>query len=192
MNRLALGLTMTLSAVSCFSQVASTAWRRADRTDPATGAPVVEFRLDGEFLKPPQGSEDNEPPVLLLRCVPGEKAAGRGSYVSGSLIDAHVHVGAALSHRAGGLTVSYRLNGGKARKSVWDRSTDGTAAFLPNEEVDRLFRSNSASHNKKSGDAARRVVVSVHQDQAAEVVMEFDLPEDQSTYDACGLVRHPR
>jgi hypothetical protein len=192
MKRLVLCLSVTFAlGISCFSQTTLSEWMRADRTDSTTGNKFVEFKLEGRFLSPPEG-DDNEAPFLLLRCVPGERTVGGGNYVSGSLIDAHVHVGATLNHRPNGLPVSYRLDDGKPRNSLWDRSSDGTAAFLPNQEVNTLFYSRATQRKSDSGQAVKRVVLSVDQYLAGNVVIEFDLPEQESTYDSCGLIKHHR
>jgi hypothetical protein len=146
--------------------------------------------LTGKFLTPPK--QASAAPLFVLKCVPGEHSRGLREYKNGKFLDAYVIVGAIVDFHTGGTPVRYRLDDGKIHEDLWNRGTDGTAIFPDEIQTNTLLYGHFMPHKEGTNAPVHKVVIAVNEALAAEVVMQFDMPDPTPAADACGIILHKK
>lgn len=166
-------------------------WSRAAKTDQLTGASSVEFTLLGKFLAAPNGPGAAARPALVARCSPGERSWG---HFGGKFLEGYVLVGSVVdTHgsivREAGIPVRYRLDDGKVQSGTWTESTNYAGVFFSWADFANLLYGHMLPHKENSSPPVRKVVISIPEFQAADIVAQFDMPEPSEVADACGITR---
>lgn len=175
-----LGLVLTGSAVAQTAAPAADQWQRSDKSDAFSGTSYTEFVLTGAFLAPPQNSKP-APPKIILHCKEGERKYGKGM-LGGKLLSAYVAVGTVVSPN-----VMFRLDDGKPQKDSWSSGTAGTAVFFDDTVLDTLLYSHFMPHRPGTNPPVKKLVIAADEAFAAQVVMEFDLPDVSVVERVCGV-----
>jgi hypothetical protein len=162
-------------------------WIREDKTDPLRGTTYSVFHIDGKFLTPPQRPIDDTP-SFFVKCVPGHRKRVNGGYINGKLLDAFITVDAIVGRSGNSAVVHYRLDDGKMHTEDWNIGTDGTTLFLPEIELNTVLYGHFSKHKENTNPPVRKLVVGVNEHRAAEVVIQFDMPDPTEMADACGLL----
>jgi len=68
----------------------------------------------------------------------------------------------------------YRLDDGKEERENWNPGQDKTSAFVPKDAIKKMLR-------------ARTVLITVKEDSAGEVEMQFDMPDATNLGQVCRL-----
>lgn len=177
-----------LVALSCAAETAATSWARVEKTDALRGTAYSQFTLTGRFLTPPK--HNTVDPLLVLKCVPGERSRGLRQHRNGKFLDAYVALGSVVDFHNTGTQVRYRLDDSKIHEELWGHSTDGTAVFPSEIQVNTLLYGHFMPHKEGTGSATHKIVIAVDEYLGAEIVMEFDLPDPEIPADACGIILH--
>ncbi len=173
-------------AMLCFAQ--TTKWEREDKSDPLRGTSYSQYTLTGKFLTPPKTGGD-QPPVFVVKCIPGNRHHTGGGYTYGKLMDSYIAVHTVLDRTArGNAYVQYRLDDGKMHKEYWGVGTDGTAMFPPEIELNTVLYGHFMTHKEGTNDPIKKLVLGVDEYLGAEVVVQFDLPDPTEMANACGLL----
>ena len=175
--------------VLCFAVIAlaqSSKWEREDKTDPLRGNTYAQYSLTGKFLTPPK-RQPEEPPLFVVKCIPGTKRSGSG-LLNGKLLDAFIAIGAEISHASDKVAVQYRLDDGKMHNEAWNIGTDGTAVFLPTLELNTVLYGHFLTHKEGTNPPVRKLVLGLNEHRGAEVVVQFDMPDPDEMADSCGLL----
>ena len=191
MNRIAAVAIALVLLTLCVHAQDAPAWSRAAKTDQLTGANSVEFTLLGKFLAAPNGPGAPTQPTLVARCIPGERSWGRfggkfleGYVLVGSVVDTHGSI-----VREAGIPVRYRLDDGKVQSATWTQSTNYAGVFFSWADFANLLYAHMLPHKKNSSPPVRKVVISIPEFLAADIVAQFDMPEPSEVADACGITR---
>ena len=169
---------------SSAASAASTAqWRRTEKDDPNRGRTSVQFTLRGTFVKAPRAEAPNRP-AILVSCAPNERNATEGRFA-----DAQILVGSPvkidyvepLQLTTGNsynlkVTVQLRIDDAKDRERQWPAGADKSSASIPKDAVKEMLR-------------AHAVVMTVHEKDAGEVEMHFDMPDPSPVEKACDIPR---
>lgn len=75
------------------------------------------------------------------------------------------------------VTAEYRLDDRKVENEEWAPGPDKTSAYLPKEALAKLLQAHS-------------VLITVNEESAAEVEMQFDVPDPGKLSQACHLKLH--
>ncbi len=158
-------------------------WQASQRTD-YHGAPYTQFILTGRFVKRPH-ADVTAPPSLVVNCEPTKESR----WSRPGFRDATLRVGAFLKidyiepEEIRGMsydpkiTVRYRLDDGKEEHEEWAPNSDKTVSSLPKEALKKLLE-------------AHTVLLTVNEDGAGEVEMQFDMPDPGKVSQACYLKVH--
>lgn len=182
MKVLALLLLLTSSAPS---------WNVEKKVDAFRGTHYTRYILTGSFLQAPSDGQ-LEAPALVVDCQPGHHSVGYHVYKNGQFYDAFIIVGAMVSGAPEGIPVQYRLDGGKIQSGVWNRSTNFKSLFLSEGTLNNLFFGHFARHSANTSSPINSFAVAVDEYVAGEVDMRFDLPDDPTVAEACGLIVHKK
>jgi hypothetical protein len=167
-------------------------WQRTEETDAFRGTSFSQFTLAGKFLAPPT-NHASEAPTLVVQCVAGRHLLrGIHAFTNGKLLSAYLIVGTVLNSHSGEITVQYRLDDGKIQPDWWHPGTDGMAAFLPESALDNLLYGHTLLHKEGTNPPVRKVVISLDEYLASEVVMQFDMPDPTQVAETCGVVYHKK
>lgn len=166
---------------------ASASWVRTEKTEPFSGNTYSEFTLEGKYLTSPQHG-DGQPPMLIVDC----KANENGKVYRGSFISGHLRTGTVLAGGVGLTPVLLRLNDGKAQGDYWSPSTDGTALFFGSPTIANLLYGHILPHKENTSPPITKVLVASSEAFAADMVIQFDMPEPTELADACGQIFHKR
>jgi hypothetical protein len=180
----------TVAVVLCLALVClaqSTKWEREDKTDPLRDVHYSQYTLTGKFLSPPKDT-NGEPPVFVVKCIPGGHRHIYGGYLNGKFMDAYITMHTVVNHSSKDIFVQYRLDDGKMHKEYWGVSTDGTAIFPPEIELDTVLYGHFTRHKEGTNDPIKKLVLGVSEYLGAEVVVQFDLPDPTEMADACGIL----
>jgi hypothetical protein len=156
-------------------------WASSAKTDQLSGKPYTEYTLTGKFLTPPTPPfQANFQPAILLRCDPA-----RHGRISGKLVEGFIVVGTVVD-----LPMQFRLDEGKVQ-TIYDGggvgySSNYQGVSLSDVMVNNLLWGHMIPHKPGKGDQVRKVVISVQQHLAGQVVMQFDMPEAETVGAACG------
>jgi hypothetical protein len=173
---------------------AENAWKRSEKTDPLRGTSYVEYVLPGTFLSPPKSSSFTVP-LMVVHCLPRKRLGG----FNGTFLEGFVAVGTVLNttvtEHEGMFTgksfptvipALYRLDGGKVMTENWSPSTDGTAAYFNAASLGN-FLFGHILHKRGTTGAISKVRVAFNEYLAAEVVMQFDMPDPTEVAESCGI-----
>jgi hypothetical protein len=178
------------------SSPTSTTWIREDKIDQFRGTKYVQFALPGRYLTPPSNSSTDFFPTIVVRCLPGENSKG---HRKGKLIDGRISVGTIVdtdvAESGSVLTlVQYRLDDGKVQAENWPHSTNFSAIFFgglfPDSDLSNILYGHVFYHKENTTPPVRKLVVSVPEYLAGDVVMQFDLPDPAEVAEACGVIWH--
>jgi hypothetical protein len=169
------------------STAQSPTWQREDKTDPLRGTSYSQYTLTGKFLTPPK-MHTEDPPVFIVKCIPGGHRKVNGGYLNGKLLDAYIMARTVVNHSPRGVGVQYRLDDGKMHADSWGVATDGTSIFLPEIELSTVLYGHFMKHKEGTSDPVHKVIIGVDEYLGAEVVVQFDLPDPTEMADACGLL----
>jgi hypothetical protein len=192
---LAAGAAVFIAASMAHAQ--TSAWTATDKSDVLHQISFKEFRLEGRFLAPPHQSSLSAP-VLVLHCQPGRHDhRGTKSYAAGKLVEGWIATGAALDSHAGPLgtcaSVEYRRDDMKLQLNCWGSSTDHSAVFLSDVDLNNLLYGHLMPHKEwTNSPQVRKIILGVSEYLAAQIQIEFDLPESTEVADACGVIEHKR
>lgn len=193
----ALAITASLAGVAG----AQSQWEKSTINDPLHGTNYLQFKLKGSFLTPPQKGTSTFP-ELILHCMPGSYAHGKargklldGYITVGTVLDSHPNRGSSLSRVSVVEDVELRLDSRKLQQQTWGVSTDRTAVFVSEPLCDfcalnNLMFGHDLPHKEGTGDQVHKVLIGIHEYLAAEVVMDFELPDVTDVADACGVILH--
>lgn len=163
-------------------------WVRTELTDAFAGTKYSRFTLRGKFLTPPKNPADGMP-LWVIDCVAKENHSGKYHF-DGLLRDSHINIGSVLDFNLYGVMVSYRLDDGKERVEAWQKSTDATSIFLDRQRLNTLLYVHSLPHRQDSNPAVKKVLISVVEAYANQVVVEFDIPDPTEVASVCGVTYH--
>ena len=162
-------------------------WQSSKKSDPSSGTRNIQFTLAGRFLTPPKsGSSDH--PTLVVSCNPDRHVRGPlGNFVSASLntgapvkIDyiepEEIKAGNSYNRK---VIVQYRVNDGKAENAQWPPNSDSTGPSLDKDAVKKLI------YDRKT--PTRRVEISANENEAGQIVMQFDMPDPREMANTCGI-----
>ena len=172
-------------------------WAETDKSDPLHQTSFKEFTLQGRFLIPPRQSSLSAP-ALVLHCQPGRHDhRGTKSYSSGRLVEGWIAIGAVLDSHVGSLgtcvSVEYRRDDMKLQPNCWGPSTDRSAVFLSDIDLNNLLYGHLMPHKEwTSNTQVRKIILGVSEYLAAQIQMQFDLPDSTAIADACGVIEHKR
>lgn len=175
-------------------------WQQSDQKDALRGTSYVKFVLNGRFLTPPHnGGVSTLAPTLIVSCLPGKHMR----VFNGRFLNGYVSVGAILNSQISehdgiltgksfpeGIPVEYRLDDGKIQQENWSPSTDRTAAFFGESTLNNLLYGHVVPHKENTTAPIRKVVLAMDEYLAAEIVMQFDMPDASEIGDACGAIAH--
>jgi hypothetical protein len=161
-------------------------WRQSPKTDAAHQAPYSEFTLAGKFLKWPQGDVTARPSLALDCTAEGQSRGAKGRFLQGYLlvgtplkidyVEPEVIHGTSYFPM---VSVRYRLDNGKMRSEEWQPGTDRNSVSIPTNMLKNLLH-------------AHTVLINVDENQAAEVSMQFDIPDSTQVGEACGVDVHKK
>jgi len=168
---------------SAASATPATQWRQTEKDDPNRGRTLIQFTLRGQFVKPPRAEAPNRP-AILVSCAPNERNGAEGRFA-----DAQILVGSPLkidyveplqlttgnSYNLK-VTVQLRVDDAKDRERQWPAGADKSSASIPKDAVKEMLR-------------AHAVVMTVHEKDAADVEMHFDMPDPSQVEKACDIPR---
>jgi hypothetical protein len=169
-------VAVLLVGVSAFAQE----WASVTKTDQLTAKSYTEFTLQGKYLAPPSHAEGT--PSLVLRCDP---SAHHGR-INGKFIAGFVVVGAILD-----LPMQYRLDDGKVQTASGDTGLVGYSSNFQAVSLNSIMANNFLwghliPHKPGKGEQVHKVVVSVPEHLAGQIVMQFDMPSAEAVGSACG------
>ena len=166
-------------------------WQKSEKVDTFSSQPYVEYTLTGKFLTPPRET-GIDAPVIVMDCMPGEKRYAGKWYFRGANLNIHISTGAVVDSKADGVGVWFRRDEGKSQFAVWSNSKDGTALFPTGPYLNQIIYGHDLVHKEGTTPPVKKLVLMVDEYLAARIVMEFDLPDSQEVYDACGLTIHQK
>lgn len=150
-----------------------------------------QYTLAGKFLTPPSNT-NGQPPVFVIKCIPTAHRRSGGGYVNGKLMDSYITMHTVVNHSSKEIFVQYRLDDSKMHKEFWGVSTDGTAIFPPEIELNTVLYGHFLPHKEGTNDPIKKLVLGANEYLGAEVVVQFDLPDPTEVADACGLLIHKK
>src|SRR5271155_147313 len=177
---LLLGAAITIP-VSALPQPASAPeWQATEKTD-SRGATYTQFTLAGRFIKRPH-AEVSAPPSLAVNCeaAKGARFSREGFQGAALRVGANLKIDYVEPDEIRGMSylpevaVKYRLDDGKEEQENWNPGTDKASAFLPKEALKKMLR-------------AHTVLITVNEDGAQEVEMQFDMPDATKLGQVCKL-----
>jgi hypothetical protein len=193
--------TLTLAASgTAYSQ---TAWQRSVVDDPLRKTSYVQFVLQGKYLVAPKTQQPGEFPTLVVQCSAKPHTRGHwlmnGSFLAGYLVPGAV-VNSQVIVREGLLgtsfpvvvPVAYRLDEGKLQAENWHTSTDRSAAFFGSTTFNNLLYGHLLPHKENTNEQVHKVIIGLNEAFAAEVQIQFDMPDATEVAEACGVVMHKK
>lgn len=177
------GIGISIAAAAGPQPASGPDWQTSQRTD-YHGAPYTQFTLAGRFVKRPH-ADVTSPPSLVVNCEPTKESR----WSRPGFRDALLRVGTnlkidyiepeeirAMSYDPK-VTAEYRLDDRKVENEEWAPGPDKTSAYLPKEALAKLLQ-------------AHTVLITVNEESAAEVEMQFDVPDPGKLSQACHLKLH--
>jgi hypothetical protein len=162
-------------------------WQITKKSDPSSGTRNVVFTLAGKFLTPPKsGSSDH--PTIVVTCNPDKHVRG----LLGNLVSATLNVGAPLKinyiepeQLTTGISyypkvvVQYRVDERKPEDDQWNPNSEKTGANLDKDVIKKLI------YDRKV--PVRRVEIYANENEAGQIVMQFDMPDPTQMAKTCGI-----
>ena len=181
MNLLASVLAIVGIASMLFAQTEQ--WLQSQEKDALRDTSYIKFDLKGRFLTAPQNLAVDGP-SLVVTCQPGKHLR----IYNGRFLHGFVTAGIILGSEA----VQYRIDDGKIQHEMWSSSTNSSAAFFDAATLKNLLYGHILPHKEGTTAPVRKLVISVSQLAASEIVMQFDMPDPEQIADACGAIAHKK
>jgi hypothetical protein len=86
--------------------------------------------------------------------------------------------------------VRYRLDDSKVHEEPWGQSTDYSAIFLGETELDTILYGHFMPHKENTSPPVKKLVVAFDEYLGGEIVMQFDMPDPTEVAEACGAIWH--
>jgi hypothetical protein len=179
---LALLLAIPFPALAQQTTPPAQKWRQSQKPDSTRGINYTQFTLAGKFLKWPKGDASNRP-TIEVDCTPSE--SGRES--RRQFLHAYLLVGVPLKIKYVEpeeikqgisyfplITVAYAPDSNKPRREQWSPGPDKTSATIEKGALQRMLEADT-------------VVISLDEDKAGEVTMQFDMPDGAALAETCDL-----
>jgi len=155
-------------------------WQATEKTD-SRGATYTQFTLPGRFVKRPH-AEVSAPPSLAVNCegTKGSRFSRVGFQGAALRVGANLKIDYVEPDEIRGMSyfpqveAQYRLDDGKEERENWNPGQDKTSAFVPKDAIKKMLR-------------ARTVLITVKEDSAGEVEMQFDMPDATNLGQVCRL-----
>jgi hypothetical protein len=183
-----LALIALVGSTFCFGQ----GWKAESVTDPLRGTHYMRYSLEGTYLTTPRGVDPDSHPSIIVRCQPDPKAYhghARGKFIDGYILTHTVVDNGGAS--VGRVHVQYRRNDGKLQDAFWTASTDFSSTFFPDIDFNTMMFGHFMPHKEGTGDQTRKLVIGMQEFLASEVVVQFNLPDDDTdVLDSCGVLYH--
>ena len=81
----------------------------------------------------------------------------------------------------------------KLQPNCWSPSTDHSAVFLSDVDLNNLLYGHFMPHKESTDNPqVRKIILGVSEYLAAQIQMEFNLPDSTEVADACGVIEHKR
>jgi len=180
--------TMKKAIIFAVLALASTAfgqWTKTQDVDQLRGTQLVRYSLDGVFLTAPSHTAPDAHPTMIVQCTLGDF---KFHTAHGKLVKAYIVVGTVLGSDHG----EFRLDDGKVQQGYWSYSTDYSSIFLDETGLANLLYGHMLLHKENTTPPVKKVVISVSEHLAGEVVMQFTMPDPTEVADACGVIVHKR
>jgi hypothetical protein len=163
------------------SALAAQSWERSKWENPLYGKTFDQFVLEGRYLTPPSSVEPSAP-RLVIHCANSKFASGE--FMLGAVAQ---HSGTKSLKGAWQSQVDMRLDDGKKTEDWWEYSNDGKTLFFDKTQLDKLMTGKLLGHPSKDK-LTQRVILGVVETFGNEIIVQFDMPPDQSEIiGACGL-----
>jgi hypothetical protein len=163
------------------SVLAAQSWERSKWENPLYGKTFDQFILRGRYLTPPSTVGLDEP-RLVVHCSAGKFASGE--FMLGAVAQ---HSGTKSLKGAWQSQVDMRLDERKKTEDFWEYSNDGKTLFFDRDQLDKLLTGKLLGHPSKD-ELTKQVILGVTEALGNEVIVQFDMPVDQSEIiQACGL-----
>jgi hypothetical protein len=158
-------------------------WQESQKTD-SHGGTYTQYMLAGKFIKRPH-AEVSAQPSLVVGC----ELAQESRWSKAGFKEASLRVGANLKidyvepQEIHGTSyyqknsVQYRLDDGKVERDEWTPGAERTSVSIPKEAMKKFL-------------GAHTVLVTVNEDSAGEIEMQFDMPDPGKVAQACHLRVH--
>jgi hypothetical protein len=168
---------------SAASATSAIQWRRTEKDDPSRSRTLIQFTLRGTFVKPPRAQASNRP-AILVSCTPNERDASEGRFENAQILvgsPVKIDYVEPLQLTTGNsynlkVTVQLRIDDEKDRERQWPAGADKSSASIPKDAVKEMLR-------------AHAVVMTVHEKDAGDVEMHFDMPDPSQVEKACDIPR---
>jgi hypothetical protein len=156
------------------------AWRQSQATDAVRSINFTRYTLLGKFLSAPHDAAPDRP-ALVLDCIPGN---GSRRFLAANLLVGRtlkiVYVEPEEIHGTSyypEVAVRYQTDSKEGQEAKWSPGTDKTSASIPKESLKDILR-------------AHTVAITTDDDQGAEVVMRFDMPDPTLVENGCNVDEH--
>ncbi len=163
------------------SVLVAQSWERSKWENPLYGKTFDQFILNGRYLTPPSVVGPNAP-SLVVHCSDGKFASGE--FMLGAVAQPS---GTKSLKGAWQSQVDMRLDERKKTEDYWEYSNDGKTLFFDRDQLDKLLTGKLLGHPSKD-ELTKRVILGVVEAFGNEIIVQFDMPSDQSDIiNACGL-----
>ena len=181
MRALRIAMLFMAAAIAFGPVLLAQSWERSKGENPLYGKTYDQFILNGRYLTPPS-TVGSETPRLVVHCGAGKFASGE--FMLGAVAQ---HSGTKSLKGAWQSQVDMRLDERKKTEDFWEYSNDGKTLFFDRDQLDRLLTRKLLGHPSKD-ELTKRVILGVTEALGNEVIVQFDMPADQSEIiEACGL-----
>ncbi|MBN1571377.1 MAG: hypothetical protein JXA73_26315 [Acidobacteria bacterium] len=174
------------------------AWTRVEVSDPQRDQPYAEFTLQGKFLQAPPAMSESSPRIIL-HCQPGRYSSG---HLHGKLLAAVLNVGKMVDGAMvrneirdelfsskpdlDGYYVEFNLDDGELKADHWDNILDYQAVGFGPEQLNDILWGQTTPRKEDGNPPVKKFVISVQQNIAGKIVMQFDMPDPAVVSEFCG------
>lgn len=156
-------------------------WEKSKWENPLYGKSFDQFILSGRYLTPPS-TVGPDAPRLVVHCANRKFASGE--FMLGAVAQ---HSGTKSLKGSWQSQVDMRLDDRKKTEDWWEYSNDGKTLFFDGNQLDKLLTGKLLGHPSKDP-LTKRVILGVTEAFGNEVIVQFDMPADQSEIiEMCGL-----
>lgn len=175
--------SFALSAVALQQPSLAQGWHHIQMTDPYRGA-FTRFSLTGKFLKTPPADAYNRP-SLAVDCSTYNRSH-KSKFVRGTLV-----VGDPLKidwiepeqietmSYFPEVSVRYRLDDAKEDQENWTPSANKKSASFSKASLEKMLR-------------AHTIEITTHDNDGAQIVMQFDMPDPTLIEQGCDVDEHKK
>jgi hypothetical protein len=184
---LALLLVIPFSAFPQQPSSPTQKWRQSQKTDATNGTAYTQFTLAGKFVKWPDKDASNRP-TLEVDCRTSEHSGGSkaafwhayllaGTPLTIEYVEPDAITTGIMYFQK--ITVRYRLDTAKQRREQWPPGPDKSSVTIPKDALKRML-------------GAHSVVITVNESNAAEVSVQFEMPDSTEVAQTCDLDYHKK